>query len=47
MTRSPLHGWTLMFPELHPHAGGEEQYAADPENGDGFEVELVAGAVQS
>ncbi|MFI2303760.1 VOC family protein [Actinacidiphila glaucinigra] len=47
VTRSPLHGWTLMFPELHPHAGGEEHYAAYLENGDGFEVELVAGADQS
>ncbi|WP_329189033.1 VOC family protein [Actinacidiphila glaucinigra] len=47
VTRSRLHGWTLMFPELHPHAGGEEHYAAYLENGDGFEVELVAGADQS
>ncbi|SNT24776.1 Catechol 2,3-dioxygenase [Actinacidiphila glaucinigra] len=47
VTRSPPHGWTLMFPELHPHAGGEEHYAAYLENGDGFEVELVAGADQS
>ncbi|WP_030908060.1 VOC family protein [Streptomyces sp. NRRL F-5126] len=37
-----LHGWQLMFPEQHPHAGGEEHYAAYLENDDGFEVELVA-----
>ncbi len=36
------HGWSLMFPALHPHAGGTQHYAAYLENGDGFEVELVA-----
>lgn len=36
------HGWRLMFPERHPHAGGEQHYAAYLENHDGFEVELVA-----
>lgn len=36
------HGWTLMFADKHPHAGGPEHYAAYLENSDGFEVELVA-----
>ncbi|MFG2869861.1 VOC family protein [Streptomyces sp. NPDC048338] len=36
------HGWTLMYPDRHPHAGGEQTYAAYLENDDGFEVELVA-----
>jgi catechol 2,3-dioxygenase-like lactoylglutathione lyase family enzyme len=36
------HGWRLMFPDRHPHAGGERHYAAYLENADGFEVELVA-----
>ncbi|GAB2844065.1 hypothetical protein GCM10027176_54660 [Actinoallomurus bryophytorum] len=36
------HGWRLMFPDRHPHAGGEQHYAAYLENTDGFEVELVA-----
>jgi catechol 2,3-dioxygenase-like lactoylglutathione lyase family enzyme len=36
------HGWTLMFPQRHPHAGGPDHYAAYLENSDGFEVELVA-----
>ncbi|MGW4598718.1 VOC family protein [Streptomyces sp. NPDC004457] len=36
------HGWRLLFPHLHPHAGGEEHYAAYLENEDGFEIELVA-----
>ncbi|MER2134653.1 MAG: reverse transcriptase-like protein [Arthrobacter sp.] len=40
--RAARHGWTLMFPDKHPHAGGAEHYAAYLENGDGFEVELVA-----
>ncbi|WP_055525148.1 VOC family protein [Streptomyces graminilatus] len=40
--RASRNGWTLMFPEKHPHAGGKQQYAAYLENSDGFEVELVA-----
>lgn len=36
------HGWRLMFPDRHPHAGGPGHYAAYLENDDGFEVELVA-----
>lgn len=39
---APAHGWTLLFPERHPFAGGAEHCAAYLENGDGFEVELVA-----
>lgn len=40
---APAHGWTLLFPEKHPFAGGPEHYAAYLSNSDGFEVELVAG----
>jgi catechol 2,3-dioxygenase-like lactoylglutathione lyase family enzyme len=36
------HGWRLMFADRHPHAGGEQTYAAYLENADGFEAELVA-----
>jgi hypothetical protein len=36
------HGWSLMFADRHPHAGGPDHYAAYLENSDGFEVELVA-----
>lgn len=39
---APLHGWRLMFADLHPFAGGQEHYAAYLENAAGFEVELVA-----
>ena len=42
VTEAPQHGWTLLFPDRHPYAGGEEHYAAYLEDGDGFEVELVA-----
>lgn len=37
------YGWTLLFPDRHPHAGGAGHYAAYLESEDGFEVELVAG----
>ncbi|MBG0831728.1 VOC family protein [Planomonospora sp. ID67723] len=40
--QAPAHGWRLMFPDRHPHAGGEQHYAAYLEDTDGFEVELVA-----
>ena len=31
-----------MFPDRHPYAGRDRDYAAYLENADGFEVELVA-----
>ncbi|GAA3709666.1 hypothetical protein GCM10022224_088990 [Nonomuraea antimicrobica] len=40
--QAPAYGWTLMFPDRHPWAGGDRHYAAYLEDGDGFEVELVA-----
>lgn len=36
------YGWTPLFREKYPYAGGGEHYAAYLENSDGFEVELVA-----
>lgn len=36
------HGWTVLFSDKHPHAGGPDHYASYMENSDGFEVELVA-----
>lgn len=41
-TEAERHGWRLMFGDRHPYAGGTGHYAAYLENGDGFEVELVA-----
>lgn len=35
------HGWSLMFPDKHPYAGGGNHYAAYLVNADGYEVELV------
>lgn len=40
--RAASHGWTLMFADRHPYAGGPAHYAACLENSAGFEVELVA-----
>ena len=39
---APANGWTLMFPDSHPHAGGPAHYAAFLHDTDGYEVELVA-----
>ena len=36
------HGWSLLFPEKHPHAGGPGSYAAYLEDNWGYEVELQA-----
>lgn len=40
---APEHGWSLLFADRHPHAGGPDHYAAYLADADGFEVELVAG----
>jgi hypothetical protein len=37
------HGWSLMYAEKHPHAGGPESYAGYLEDAWGYEVELCAG----
>jgi catechol 2,3-dioxygenase-like lactoylglutathione lyase family enzyme len=39
---APGHGWRLLFPAKHPHAGGPDHYAAYLEDTHGYEVELVA-----
>jgi hypothetical protein len=36
------HGWTALFADRYPHAGGPEHYAAYLEDAAGFEVEIVA-----
>lgn len=43
-TESINHGWTPLFADKYPHAGGDGHYAAYLENSDGFEVELIACA---
>ncbi|WP_347351922.1 MGMT family protein [Intrasporangium sp.] len=39
---APAHGWSVLFADAHPHAGGPDHYAAYLESPGGFEVELVA-----
>jgi catechol 2,3-dioxygenase-like lactoylglutathione lyase family enzyme len=40
--RAPEYGWTLLFPDRHPYAGGPQHYAAYLEDPHRYEVELVA-----
>jgi hypothetical protein len=44
VAEAPRHGWSPLFSDRYPHAGGLEHCAAYLENADGFEVELVARA---
>jgi catechol 2,3-dioxygenase-like lactoylglutathione lyase family enzyme len=41
VAEAPAHGWSLLFADSHPHAGGEQHEAGYLEDEDGFEVELV------
>ncbi|MGN7253279.1 VOC family protein [Arthrobacter sp. SAFR-014] len=41
---SAHHGWSPLFMDKYPHAGGPDHYAAYLVNSDGFELELVATA---
>jgi catechol 2,3-dioxygenase-like lactoylglutathione lyase family enzyme len=36
------HGWSLMFADRHPHAGGPDNYGTYLEDNWGYEVELSA-----
>jgi catechol 2,3-dioxygenase-like lactoylglutathione lyase family enzyme len=40
---APGHGWALLFPDRHPHAGGPQSYAAYLEDSWGYEVEIQSG----
>ncbi|MGY1739814.1 MULTISPECIES: VOC family protein [unclassified Blastococcus] len=42
VAEAPAHGWRLLFADRHPFAGGPGHRAAYLEDGDGYEVELVA-----
>ena len=37
------HGWTELFADRYPHAGGEDHTALYLESSEGFEVEVVVG----
>jgi catechol 2,3-dioxygenase-like lactoylglutathione lyase family enzyme len=41
VAEAPDHGWTLLFADRHPFAGGPQHRAAYLEDTDGYEVELV------
>lgn len=36
------YGWTLMFADRHPHAGGPQHYLAFLHDRDGYQLEVVA-----
>ena len=42
VSESTTYGWTLLFTDRHPYAGGPAHYAAYLEDTSGFEVELVS-----
>lgn len=39
---APAHGWTELFSDLFPHAGGPDHTAVYLENAQGHEIEIVA-----
>ena len=39
---APEHGWTPLYQDRYPHAGGPDHYAGWLENAAGFKVEIVA-----
>lgn len=40
--KAEANGWTLMFADRHPYAGGPDHYAAFLHNQAGFEAEIVS-----
>ncbi|GAA5063388.1 VOC family protein [Streptomyces similanensis] len=42
MRDAPAHGWSPLFADRYPHAGGPRHYAGYLTDADGYEVELVA-----
>lgn len=42
VARAPAYGWSLLFADRHPYAGGPDTYAGYLTDGSGFEVELCA-----
>ena len=42
MADSVSHGWTPLYAERYPHAGGRSHYAGWLENAAGFKAEIVA-----
>lgn len=42
MAEASEHGWTPLYHDRYPHAGGEFHYAGWLQNGAGFKAEVVA-----
>lgn len=42
VAQAPAYGWSLLFADRHPYAGGPDTYAGYLVDGYGYEVELVA-----
>jgi catechol 2,3-dioxygenase-like lactoylglutathione lyase family enzyme len=42
MAAATAHGWTPLYADRYPHAGGPDHYAGWLENAEGFKVEIVA-----
>ncbi len=47
VAQAPDHGWSPLFDDRYPHASGPDVHAAYLEDGDGFEVEIVADGASS
>lgn len=45
MAAASAHGWTPLYDDRYPHAGGPDHHAGWLEDGDGFKVEVVADPV--
>ncbi len=45
MADAPGHGWTPLYQDRYPHAGGPDHHAGWLENASGFKVEVVAEPV--
>ncbi len=45
MAQALSHGWTPLYMDRYPHAGGEAHYAGWLENSAGFKAELVADTI--
>jgi catechol 2,3-dioxygenase-like lactoylglutathione lyase family enzyme len=43
MADAPGHGWTPLYADRYPHAGGPDHYAGWLESPSGFKAEVVAG----
>jgi catechol 2,3-dioxygenase-like lactoylglutathione lyase family enzyme len=45
VAQAPTYGWSLLFADRHPYAGGPDNYAGYLTDSSGFEVELCASVL--